>query len=424
MTALERYDPEVAAAIRREEERLWMTLELIASENYTSPAVLEAMGSVLTNKYAEGLPRARYYGGCQHVDTVEELARERAKALFGADHANVQAHSGAQANMATYFALMQVGDVAMGMSLSHGGHMTHGLSVSFSGHLYKFVPYGVHPETERLDYDEMARIARECKPKVIVVGASAYARIIDFPRCREIADEVGACVVVDMAHIAGLIAAGLHPSPIPYAQVVTSTTHKTLRGPRSGFILCQADLAQKIDRAVFPYSQGGPHMHTIAAKAVCFHEAMQPEFRSYQERVVENARTLAEELVRLGFRVVSGGTDTHLLLLDVGVKGLTGKEAERALEEVGITVNKNTIPFDPRPPAVTSGIRLGTPALTTRGLGPDEMRRIARLIAARLDALTDEEVARRVGADVEEICRSFPVPGIPALPLIPDPPRR
>jgi len=413
MGILDSWDPEVAAAIRGEEERQRMTLELIASENYASPAVLAAMGSVMTNKYAEGYPRARYYGGCQHMDTVEELARQRAKALFGADHANVQPHSGAQANMAAYFALMKPGDVAMGMSLSHGGHMTHGLAVNFSGQLYKFVPYGVHPETELLDYDEMARIARECRPKVIVVGASAYPRIIDFARCREVADAVGAYLLVDMAHIAGLIAVGLHPSPTPYAHVITSTTHKTLRGPRSGFILCTADLAQKIDRAVFPGTQGGPHMHIIAAKAVCFHEAMQPEFRRYQERVLENARTLAEELMRLGFRVVSGGTDTHLLLVDVGAKGLTGRDAERALEEVGITVNKNTIPFDTRPPAVTSGIRLGTPALTTRGFGPQEMRRIARFIADILDNPGDEAIARRVAAEVEEMCRSFPVPGIP-----------
>jgi len=412
MGVLAQSDPEVAAIIHREEERHRLGLELIASENYASAAVLEAVGTVLTTKYAEGYPGKRYYGGCQYVDQVEELAIRRLKELFGADHANVQPHSGAEANRAAYAALMEVGDTAMGMNLAQGGHLTHGLEVNFSGRLYRFVHYGVDRETELLDYDQMAALAREHRPKVIVVGATAYPRIIDFARCREIADEVGACLLADMAHIAGLVAVGLHPSPVPYAQVVTSTTHKTLRGPRGAFILCQAELAQRIDRAVFPGTQGGPHMHSIAAKAVCFGEALCPEFAEYQRRVVENARVLAEELRAHGLRIVSGGTDNHLLLVDVGVKGITGRDAQLALEAVGITVNKNTIPYDQRPPAVGSGIRIGTPAVTSRGFGPDEMRRIAGLIARILDNLGDEKVATAIRQEVVEMASGFPVPGV------------
>ncbi|HEY8490508.1 MAG TPA: serine hydroxymethyltransferase [Dehalococcoidia bacterium] len=412
MAVLSEVDPELAAAIRREEHRQRYTLEMIASENYTSAAVLEAMGTVLTNKYAEGYPGRRYYGGCQFVDQVEELARDRAKQLFGAAHANVQPHSGSSANLAAYFAVLEPGDVVMGMELSHGGHLTHGSPVNFSGQLYRFVSYGVDRETERIDYDQMARLAREHRPKLIIVGATAYPRIIDFARSREIAESVGALLLTDMAHIAGLVAAGVHPSPVPYSDIITSTTHKTLRGPRSAFILCTEELAPRIDKAVFPGSQGGPLMHTIAAKAVAFHEAMQPSFVAYQQQVVENARVLAEELQRGGLRLVSGGTDNHLMLVDVGSKGMSGKKAERLLDEVGITVNKNTIPFDERSPAVGSGVRIGTPALTTRGFGPDEMRRIGRLIVRTLEADGDEAVARQVRAEVEELCRAFPVPGI------------
>jgi glycine hydroxymethyltransferase len=413
MGVLKQQDPEVAAIIEREQERHRLGFELIASENYASAAVLEALGTVLSTKYAEGYPGKRYYGGCQHVDEVEELAISRLKQLFGADHANVQPHSGAEANRAAYTALMEVGDTAMGMNLAQGGHLTHGLAVNFSGKLYRFVHYGVARETELLDYDAMAALAREHKPKVIVVGATAYPRIIDFARCREIADAVGAYLLADIAHIAGLVAAGLHPSPVPHAQVITSTTHKTLRGPRGAFILCQADLAQKIDRAVFPGTQGGPHMHSIAAKAVCFGEALRPEFAEYQRRIVENARVLAEELQGHGLRIVSGGTDNHLLLVDVGAKGITGRDAQVALEAVGITVNKNTIPYDERPPMVGSGIRIGTPAVTSRGFGTDEMRLIAALIARILANIDDEKVAAAVRREVRELASSFPVPGIP-----------
>jgi glycine hydroxymethyltransferase len=413
MGVLKQQDPEVAAIIEREQERHRLGFELIASENYASAAVLEALGTVLSTKYAEGYPGKRYYGGCQHVDEVEELAISRLKQLFGADHANVQPHSGAEANRAAYTALMEVGDTAMGMNLAQGGHLTHGLAVNFSGKLYRFVHYGVARETELLDYDAMAALAREHKPKVIVVGATAYPRIIDFARCREIADAVGAYLLADIAHIAGLVAVGLHPSPVPHAQVITSTTHKTLRGPRGAFILCQADLAQKIDRAVFPGTQGGPHMHSIAAKAVCFGEALRPEFAEYQRRIVENARVLAEELQGHGLRIVSGGTDNHLLLVDVGAKGITGRDAQVALEAVGITVNKNTIPYDERPPMVGSGIRIGTPAVTSRGFGTDEMRLIAALIARILANIDDEKVAAAVRREVRELASSFPVPGIP-----------
>jgi glycine hydroxymethyltransferase len=412
MGVLEQQDPEVAGIIQREEERHRLGLELIASENYASAAVLEALGTVLGTKYAEGYPRKRYYGGCQHMDEVEELALSRLKQLFGADHANVQPHSGAEANRAAYTALLEVGDTAMGMNLAQGGHLTHGLAVNFSGKMYRFVHYGVDRQTELLDYDAMAVLAREHKPKVIVVGATAYPRIIDFARCREIADEVGAYLMADIAHIAGLVAAGLHPSPVHQAQVITSTTHKTLRGPRGAFILCEADLAQKIDRAVFPGTQGGPHMHSIAAKAVCFGEALRPEFGEYQRRIVENARVLAEELQGHGLRIVSGGTDNHLFLVDVGAKGITGRDAQLALEAVGITVNKNTIPYDERPPMVGSGIRIGTPAVTSRGLGPDEMRRIAALIARILDNMEDEKVAVAVRREVVELASGFPVPGV------------
>ena len=413
MGVLKQQDPEVAAIIEREQERHRLGFELIASENYASAAVLEALGSVLSTKYAEGYPGKRYYGGCQYVDEVEELAISRLKQLFGADHANVQPHSGAEANRAAYTALMEVGDTAMGMNLAQGGHLTHGLAVNFSGKLYRFVHYGVARETELLDYDAMAALAREHKPKVIVVGATAYPRIIDFARCRAIADEVEAYLLADIAHIAGLVAAGLHPSPVPHAQVITSTTHKTLRGPRGAFILCQADLAQRIDRAVFPGTQGGPHMHSIAAKAVCFGEALRPEFAEYQRRIVENARVLAEELQGHGLRIVSGGTDNHLLLVDVGAKGITGRDAQVALEAVGITVNKNTIPYDERPPMVGSGIRIGTPAVTSRGFGTDEMRLIAALIARILANIDDEKVAAAVRREVRELASSFPVPGIP-----------
>ncbi len=412
MGVLEHIDPEVAAIIAREEGRQRWGLGMMASENHVSAAVLEALGSVLTNKYAEGYPGARYYGGCRHMDEVESLAIRRAKELFGAEHANVQPHSGADANMAAYFALMEPGDVALGMRLDQGGHLTHGHRVSVTSKVWRFFHYGVERETERIDYDQMRQLAKEHRPKVIVVGASSYPRIIDFAKAREIADEVGAYLMVDMAHIAGLVAAGLHPSPVPYAHVVTSTTHKTLRGPRSAFILCRQELAEKIDRAVFPGLQGGPHMHVVAAKAVCFWEAMQPSFRRYQERVVENARTLAEELAREGLRLVTGGTDNHMVLVDLTPKGITGKEAEKALDEVGIYCNKNAIPYDPRPPAVTSGIRLGTPGLTSRGMGPDEMRQIAHLIVQVLEHMGDEEVMDEVRQQVRELAGAFPLPGV------------
>ncbi len=412
MSILEHSDPAVADIIRREEDRQRLGLELIASENYTSAAVLEAMGSVLTNKYAEGYPGKRYYGGCRMVDEAENLAIARAKELFGAEHANVQSNSGAEANMAVYFALIQPGDVAMGMNLQQGGHLTHGREVNFSGRLYRFFHYGVDRETERIDYDEMLRLAREHRPKIIVVGATAYPRIIDFVRARELADEVGAYLLADMAHIAGLVAAGLHPSPVGYAHVVTSTTHKTLRGPRSGFILCQSDIAQLIDKTVFPGVQGGPHMHIIAAKAVCFGEALRPEFRHYAQQIIDNARTLAEELQRGGLRLVSGGTDNHLLLVDVGVKGISGRQAEQWLDEAAITANRNTIPYDERPPLQGSGLRVGTPALTTRGMGPEEMRVIAGFIVRALDSGGDGIVLSDIRREVEEMASAFPVPGI------------
>lgn len=401
-------DPEIAAVIDEELVRQQNHLELIASENFVSKAVLEAMGSVLTNKYAEGYPGKRYYGGCSVVDEAENLARDRACKLFGADHANVQPHSGAQANMAVYFACLQPGDTVMGMNLSHGGHLTHGSPVNFSGLLYKFVPYGVGQDGY-INYDEVMTIAEENKPKLLVAGASAYPRIIDFKRLREIADSVGALFMVDMAHIAGLVATGLHPSPVPFAHFVTTTTHKTLRGPRGGMILCTEEWAKAIDKAVFPGMQGGPLMHIIAAKAVSFREAAIPEFSKYQEQVIANAKALAAALIEKGFDIVSGGTDNHLMLVDVRSKGLTGKKAEKVLDAVGITVNKNTIPFDPEGPFTTSGIRIGTPAMTSRGMTEDAMRTIAVLIAQALENPESEVMLAKVRKGVRELCNSFPL---------------
>ncbi len=412
MNYLSRVDPEIERIIEEEKRRLSETIDLIASENYASRAVMEAEGSILTNKYAEGYPRRRYYGGCGNMDTVETLARSRAKELFGADHANVQPHSGAQANMAAYFALLEPGDTVLAMSLAHGGHLTHGAAINFSGRLYNFIGYGVDRETERIDYQAMERLADEHRPKLIVVGASAYPRVIDFERCREIADKVGAKLLADIAHIAGLVAVGLHPTPVSYADVITSTTHKTLRGPRSGFILCNADLASKVDSAVFPETQGGPLMQTIAAKAVAFHEAMQPEFAEYQRATLENARVLAAELRGHGLRLVSGGTDNHLMLVDLGEAGITGKAAQEALERSGIVTNRNAIPFDPRPTWETSGIRLGTPAATTRGFGVGEMRQVAALIVRVIEKAGDAEVERATAEEVGELCGRFPVPGV------------
>jgi glycine hydroxymethyltransferase len=412
MSILERSDPEVFDIIRREEERQVNGLELIASENYTSAAVLEAMGSVLTNKYAEGYPGKRYYGGCHVVDEAENLAIARVKELFGAEHANVQPNSGAEANLATYFALIEPGDVAMGMNLAQGGHLTHGREVNFSGRLYKFVHYGVERESEYIDYDEMARLARENRPKIIVTGATAYPRIIDFARAAEIAEEVGAYLLADIAHISGLVVAGLHPSPVPVAHVVTSTAHKTLRGPRSGFILSKSEVATQIDKTVFPGVQGGPHMHIIAAKAVCFGEALKPEFKHYAQAIVDNAKTLAESLQSHGLRLVSGGTDNHLLLVDVGSKGISGRDAERLCDKVHITVNRNTIPYDERPPLQGSGVRIGTPALTTRGMGPDEMRTIGGFLARTIEQRDDEAALERLKNEVIELASAFPVPGI------------
>ena len=404
---LAEYDPAVAAACGRELQRQRHNIELIASENIVSRAVLLAAGGVLTNKYAEGYPGKRYYGGCQYVDEVEELARERAKALFGAEHANVQPHSGANANLAVFFALLEPGDTVMGMNLQQGGHLSHGSPVNISGKYFHVVPYGVDPVTERIDYDEMRRIALECKPRLLVVGASAYSRTIDFARCREIADEVGAYLMVDMAHIAGLVAAGVHPSPVPYADVVTTTTHKTLRGPRGGMILCREALAKTIDKAIFPGTQGGPLMHIIAAKAVALGEAMTEEFKVYQRQVVANAAALCRELQAHGLEIVSGGTDNHLMLLKLLHCGVTGKELEHRLDEVHITANKNTIPNDPASPFITSGLRLGTPAVTTRGFREPEMAQIAGWIS---DVITDFDGCRaRVSDEVQELCARFPI---------------
>jgi glycine hydroxymethyltransferase len=409
---LSQVDPEVWQAIEDEKRRQHDKIELIASENYVSKAVLEAQGSVLTNKYAEGYPGKRYYGGCEYVDVAESLAIERAKQIFGAEHANVQPHSGAQANMAVYMAVLQPGDKLLGMGLAFGGHLTHGYPVNFSGKLYAASSYAVDQKTERLDYDALEKQAVEERPKLLVVGASAYPRIFDFERCRRIADAAGALLMVDMAHIAGLVAAGLHPSPIPHAHFVTTTTHKTLRGPRGGMVLCKAEYAKDIDKTVFPGIQGGPLMHIIAAKAVSFKEALEPGFKEYQQQIVVNAKRLASELERAGLRLVSGGTDNHLMLVDVRPFNLTGKDAEHALDEVGITVNKNAIPYDTQPPAKASGIRIGTPAVTTRGFKEPEMDTIARLIADVLRAPEDETVKTRVAAEVKELCDRFPVPGI------------
>ncbi len=407
MDFVSRYDPEVGAAIRAEYQRQCDNIELIASENIVSEAVLAAMGSVLTNKYAEGYPGKRYYGGCQRVDEVEELARERAKKLFGAQHANVQPHSGAQANLAVYFGLLEAGDTIMGMSLAEGGHLTHGSPVNMSGKLYHFIPYGVSAETGRIDYDAMRAQAKEVRPKMIVAGASAYPREIDFKTIGEIAREVGALFMVDMAHIAGLVAAGCHQSPVPYADVVTTTTHKTLRGPRGGMILCKEEFAKAIDKAIFPGTQGGPLEHIIAAKAVCFGEALKPEFASYQRQIVRNAAALAQGLLDHGINLVSGGTDNHMMLLDLRGAGVTGKELERRLDEVYITVNKNAIPNDPEKPFVTSGIRVGTPAVTTRGLREADMTLIARCI---VQAATDfEEQADSIRETVNGICARYPL---------------
>jgi len=413
MSFLSQTDPEISRALHMEGQRQKETINLIASENYASRAVLKAEGSFLTNKYAEGYPQQRYYGGCENVDVVENLAIQRAKELFHAEHANVQPHSGAQANMAAYYALLNHGDTVMGMSLAHGGHLTHGDKVSFSGQAYNFIPYGVNRETERLDYQELERLVLEHKPKLIVAGASSYPRIIDFERLRHIADLVGARLMVDIAHIAGMVAVGLHPTPMPYAEVITSTTHKTLRGPRGGFILCQRQLASSIDAAVFPTMQGGPLMHVIAGKAVAFYEAMQPSFAAYQRAILDNALVLASELQRLGLRLVSGGTDTHLILVDLTQTGGTGKEAEEALGTAGIVVNRNAIPFaDTRPPRITNGIRLGTPAVTTRGFGKEEMKHIASLIAKVITNIGSRDVQNQARQEVIQLCHRFPVPGV------------
>jgi len=412
MSFLSQTDPGVSHALIMEEKRQRETINLIPSENYTSKAVLEAQGSLLTNKYAEGYPQRRYYGGCQDVDVVETLAIQRAKELFHAQHANVQPHSGAQANMAAYYALLEYGDTIMGMSLAHGGHLTHGDKVSFSGKSYNFIQYGVNRETERIDYQQVERLALQHKPKLIVAGASAYPRIIDFERFRHIADLVGARLMVDMAHLAGMVAVGLHPTPVPYADVVTSTTHKTLRGPRGGLVLSQSELTSAIDTAVFPRMQGGPMMHVIAAKAVAFHEAMQPDFSDYQRATLDNALILASELKRLGLRLVSGGTDNHLILVDLTEIGVTGRQAEEALEATGIVANRNAIPFDPRPPTVTSGIRLGTPAVTTRGFRVEEMKLIASLIVKVITNIDNPNIQKQVGQEVSQICQRFPLPGV------------
>ncbi len=402
-------DPEIAAVLSHELERQRRGIELIASENFASPAVIETMGSVLTNKYAEGLPRKRYYGGCEWVDRAEELANERARKLFGAEHCNSQPHSGAQANIAVYMAFLKPGDTILGMNLAHGGHLTHGSPVNFSGMMYRVVPYGVDDQTERIDYDALAELARKEQPKLIVAGASAYPRILDFERFAAIAREVGAVLMVDMAHIAGLVAAGVHPSPVGHADVVTTTTHKTLRGPRGGLILARGEHAQKVDKAVFPGTQGGPLMHIIAAKAVALQEALQPAFTEYQRQIVANAATMAETFTEAGLRLVSGGTDNHLMLIDTRSVGLTGKEAQQTLDEVGITVNRNTIPNDPQSPFVTSGIRIGTPAVTTRGMREEQMRELADIIAGVLRAPQSPAARSRAERTVAQLTRDFPL---------------
>lgn len=410
VTDLKLVDPEIHTAINQELGRQREKLEMIASENIVSKAVMQAQGSVLTNKYAEGYPAKRYYGGCEYVDVVEQLAIDRAKKLFGAEYANVQPHSGAQANTAVYFALLNPGDTILGMNLTDGGHLTHGSPVNISGKYFKIVPYGVDKETERIDYDELERLAKEHKPKLIVGGASAYSRFIDFERMANIAKSVGAYLMIDMAHIAGLVAAGLHPSPVPYADVVTTTTHKTLRGPRGGLILCRdAEFGKQFNKAIFPGIQGGPLMHVIAAKAVAFKEALSNEFKEYQQQVIKNAKVLAEELTKKGFRIVSGGTDNHLMLVDLRSKNITGKEAQFLLDEIGITANRNTIPFEPLSPFVTSGLRLGTPALTTRGLKEDDIREVADIIAETIEHREDKNAIEKAKAQVSDICKRFPL---------------
>ena len=402
-------DPEIARAIANEVERQHEGLELIASENFVSQAVLQAAGSVFTNKYAEGYPGKRYYGGCEFADVIETLARDRAKQLFGAEHANVQPHSGSQANMAAYMALLQPGDAILGLNLAHGGHLTHGHHLNFSGKTYKVIPYGVRKDTETIDYDELEQIAERERPKLIVGGGSAYSRIIDFPRMRQIADKVGARYMVDMAHFAGLVAGSVHPSPVPHCHIVTSTTHKTLRGPRAGMVLCTQEFAAAVDKVVFPGIQGGPLVHIIAAKAVCFHEALQPDFKDYARQVVANAKVLAQKMVDEGFRVISGGTDTHLFLMDVFSKGMLGSEAENALGQAGITVNKNAIPFDTNPPLKPSGIRIGTPALTTRGMKEREMQQVGAWIAEALNNRHDAQTLSRIRRQVNELADAFPL---------------
>ena len=410
LTNLKTVDPEIQKAIDQELSRQREKLEMIASENIVSTAVMQAQGSILTNKYAEGYPGKRYYGGCEYVDIVEQLAIDRAKKLFGAEYANVQPHSGAQANTAVYFALLQPGDTILGMNLTDGGHLTHGSPVNISGKYFKIIPYGVDKETERIDYDELERLAKEHQPKLIVGGASAYSRVIDFERMAQIAKSVGAYLMIDMAHIAGLVAAGLHPSPVPYADVVTTTTHKTLRGPRGGLILCRdAEFGKQFNKAIFPGIQGGPLMHVVAAKAVTFKEALSDEFKVYQQQVLDNAKALSDELVKKGFRIVSGGTDNHLMLVDLRSKNITGKEAQFLLDEIGITANRNTIPFEPLSPFVTSGIRLGTPALTTRGLKEDDIREVADIIADVIENREDGAVIETAKAKVQAICKKFPL---------------
>ncbi|PIH03645.1 serine hydroxymethyltransferase [Clostridium combesii] len=406
-TNLKNTDPELLDMIKKEEERQEYNIELIASENFTSLSVMEAMGSLLTNKYAEGYPHKRYYGGCEFVDEVEDLARERLKKLFAAEHANVQPHSGSQANMAVYMSVLQTGDTILGMDLSHGGHLTHGSPVNFSGKLYNFISYGVDKETETIDYDQLKKIALENRPKMIVSGASAYPRIIDFEKIREICDEIDAYMMVDMAHIAGLVATGLHPSPVPYADFVTTTTHKTLRGPRGGAILCKEKYGKAVDKAIFPGIQGGPLMHTIAAKAVCFGEALREDYKEYMQQVVKNTKVLGEELKNYGFRLISGGTDNHLLLIDLTNKNITGKDAEKLLDSVGITVNKNTIPFETLSPFITSGIRIGTPAVTTRGFKEEEMKKIAYFMNYSIEHR--EENLSQIKEQIKEICKKYPL---------------
>ncbi|NFD29346.1 serine hydroxymethyltransferase [Clostridium botulinum] len=406
-TNLKNTDPELLDMIKKEEERQEYNIELIASENFTSLSVMEAMGSLLTNKYAEGYPHKRYYGGCEFVDEVEDLARERLKKLFAAEHANIQPHSGSQANMAVYMSVLQTGDIILGMDLSHGGHLTHGSPVNFSGKLYNFISYGVDKETETIDYDQLKKIALENRPKMIVSGASAYPRIIDFEKIREICDEIDAYMMVDMAHIAGLVATGLHPSPVPYADFVTTTTHKTLRGPRGGAILCKEKYAKAVDKAIFPGIQGGPLMHTIAAKAVCFGEALREDYKEYMQQVVKNTKVLGEELKNYGFRLISGGTDNHLLLIDLTNKNITGKDAEKLLDSVGITVNKNTIPFETLSPFITSGIRIGTPAVTTRGFKEEEMKKIAYFMNYSIEHR--EENLSQIKEQIKEICKKYPL---------------